>query len=249
MAKEDPVQDDKNIWNIEKVIPETEDTASIYLKGYDEKFAVRKAGQFASVRIMTPEEWSEPHSFTISNAPEDPFLRLTVKKAGEFTAAILDLKPGSPVICMGPLGTFCKDIDTKPTIAMIAGGVGITPFLSVLLHFRNKGLKNKAALFWVNRTFADTLYGNEIEELTEMLNLRFVHCFSREDNVQQYFKQRYPNLFYEKGHLSGDILKRRGVDKNASFYLCGPPPMMEASLKEVAGFGIDPMTVEQEKFS
>jgi NAD(P)H-flavin reductase len=241
--------DAKNIWKIIKVVPENQDTYSLYLEGSDEKMAKRKAGQFVSISIMKPDGWSEPHPFSIAGAPEDPILRLTIKKAGQFTSAIPDLKPGTEVRCMGPIGAFCKDIDAKPLVVMMAGGVGITPFLSVLRHFRNVKAKNIVKLFWVNRTMEDVFATDEIQATTRDLALTVVYCLSRADDVQGYYRQEYPGVFYEKGRLSGDILKRYGATKDASFYLCGPPPMMESALAEVGSLNVEQKVVEKENFA
>ena len=242
-------QDQRNIWKVVKVVPENRDINSLHLEGVDEKFTRRKAGQFASLMIMRPDGWSEPHSFSIASAPEDPILSLTIKKVGKFTSAIPDLKPGTPVKCMGPLGVFCKDIDFKPFIIMLAGGVGIAPFLSVLRHFRNTKAGNKVTLFWVNKGIEDVFSSNEIEAMTNDIALTVVYCLSREDYVQRYFRQEYPSIFYEKGRLNSDILKRFGITKDASFYLCGPPPMMESALQEVGSLGVDQSVVQQERFT
>ena len=239
----------KNTWNVVKVVPENHDTHSLYLEGSDEKFARRKAGQFASLSIMSPDGCSDPHPFSIAGAPEDPVLRLTIKKAGKFTSAIPDLKTGTPVKCMGPIGLFCKDIDNKPKIVMMAGGVGVTPFLSVLRHFRNIKAGNIVTLFWVNKTMEDVFATDEIQEMTRGLTLRVVYCLSRADDVEGYYRQEYPGVFYEKGRLSGQILKRHGATKDASFYLCGPPPMMESALTEVGSLNVDQSAVEKESFT
>lgn len=242
-------QEQKNICKVVKVVPENHDSNSLYLEGSDEGFMLRKAGQYASIRIMRPEGWSEPHPFTISGAPEDALLHLTIKKEGKFTSAIGDLKPGAPVKCMGPLGVFCKDIDAKPSIVMIAGGVGITPFLSVLRHFRNIKAPNKVILFWANKTSDDIFSSDEIKQMSRELSLNVVHCLSRDDDVNRYVDILYPNVFYEKGRLNEDILKMHGVGRDAAFYLCGPPPMMESALNDLQKLGVAPDTVEREKFS
>jgi len=249
MTAENQETSEKNIWKVAKVVNENQVTNSLYLEGYDEKFANRKAGQFASIRIRKPDGWSQPHPFTISNAPEDPLLRFTIKKAGEFTSAIPDLKPGEPILCMGPLGVFCKDIDAKPLIVMIAGGVGITPFLSVLLHFSNIGASNRVKLFWANRGISDILFADQMKALTQKIDLGVIHCLSREDHAERFNQPQYPDVRYEKGYLSEGVMRNHGVSDKAAFYLCGPPPMMETSLKELNSLGIDPKVVEQEKFS
>jgi predicted ferric reductase len=242
-------QDQKNIWKVFKVVPENHDSNSLYLEGSDQGFIGRRAGQYASIRIMRPDGWSEPHPFTISGAPEDVLLRFTIKKAGKFTSAIGDLKSGAPVKCMGPLGSFCKDIDVQPSIVMMAGGVGITPFLSVLRHFRNIKATNKVTLFWANKTVEDVFCSEEIKQMTQELNLTFVHCLSRDDDVNRYVDSLYLNVFYETGRLNEDTLKRHGVVMNAAFYLCGPPPMMESALNDLQKVGVSPESVERERFS
>jgi NAD(P)H-flavin reductase len=114
----------------------------------------------------------------------------------------------------------------------------------VLRHFRNIKAGNKVTLFWVNKTIEDVFSSEEIEKMTQELNLTVVHCLSREDDVQSHFQQIYPHVLYEKGRLSGDILKSNGVDKDAAFYVSGPPPMMEAALKELGSLNVDQSAVK-----
>jgi predicted ferric reductase len=249
MAEAKADQAERNIWKVVKVVPENGDINSVYLEGFDEKFSKRAAGQFASIMIRKPEGWSEAHPFTISAAPEDKLLRFTIKKEGAFTSDIPNLKPGTEVRCTGPLGVFCKGIDGDAGIVMMAGGVGVTPFLSVLRHFRYTKAAGETTLFWVNKTMAETFAADEIGAMTQELNLTVVHCLSREDDVQRHFQPRFPRVLYEKGRLNADILTRHGAGPGAAFYLCGPPPMMDAALTEVGALGVDPASVRQEKFS
>jgi ferredoxin-NADP reductase len=232
-----------------KVVPENRDINSLYLEVDDERFNQRKAGQFLSLMMMRPDGWSEPHSFSLSGAPEESYLRLTIKNVGRFTATIPDLKPQTAVKCRGPFGAFCKDIDAKPSIVMLAGGVGVAPFLSVLRHFRNIRANNKVILFWVNRTIEDVFSSDEIEAMTNELSLRVVCCMSREDDVSKFSRRQYPGFFYEKGRLSGDILEKFGITKYMAFYLCGPIPMMDAALTELGELGVNRSDVQQEKYT
>lgn len=238
----------KNIWKVVRVIGENHDVNSLFLEDGDERMNSRRAGQFATLRVPIPGGWSEPHPFTISAAPEDRVLRLTIKKEGAFTSAIPDLQPGTPVQVAGPLGVFCKGIDERPEIVMLAGGVGITPFLSVLRHFRNRRAKNNVLLFWSNKTRADIFCGEELAAMSNELSLVVVHCLSREDTVAGLFDERFPALRYERGRLNAEIMKRHGVTGRAACYVCGPGPMMEAALKELELLGVAPQTVAQERF-
>ena len=122
MVKADKGDNSKEIWRVLRIEPENHDTNSLYLEGDDERLRKRRAGQWASIRLLREDGWSEAHPFTISCAPEDEILRFTIKKAGVFTSLILELKPGTPVRVEGTFGVFCRDIEKRQEIAMIAGG-------------------------------------------------------------------------------------------------------------------------------
>lgn len=237
-----------NIWKVLKTEPENRDVTSLYLEGDDERITKRRAGQWASIRVLRDDGWSEPHPFTISCAPEDEILRFSIKKAGAFTCSIPELSPGTPVRVEGPFGVFCRDIEKNPEIAMIAGGVGITPFLSVLRWFRNIRAKNRMALFWVNKTREDVFAAGELKEMTRDLTLTIIHAASRENDAEKYFQAEYPHILYMSGHLTREVLLEHLPLQGASFYLCGPPTMQEFMLRELEACGVDPKSVEKENF-
>lgn len=238
-----------SIWKVREVRRENHDVNSLFLEGEDDRLKSRKAGQFATIRIMRPDGWSEPHPFTISCAPEAPYLQFTIKKIGAFTSAIPELSPSTAVMVAGPMGRFCEGIDSMPSIVLIAGGVGITPFLSVLRHFVNINAENHVLLFWSNKTYHDMFCVDEISGMTKKLALKVIHNLSQEEGVSRYTAGAYPNVFFEEGRLNAGILEKYAVTPSMSFFLCGPPPMMEAVLSELASLGVDPEKVEREKFS
>jgi predicted ferric reductase len=231
------------------VIKETEQTNSLVVDIPDRGFLERKPGQYATIRVKQADGWSEPHPFTISCAPEEgSLLRFTIKKSGGFTSAVPRLAPGTEIRCAGPFGAFCKDIESKNDIVMIAGGVGITPFLSVLRHFRDIKAQNHIQLFWSNKTLGDAFSLNELAGMTRELHLRVVHVLSREQDAAKYHDPSLPGVTYESGHLSKNVLLKYGVLPTAAYYLCGPPKMQEAVLAELASCGVDQGKVEKEKF-
>ncbi len=239
---------------IVKVEKENEDTTSIYFTGPDmERFKNRKPGQYASIRIFKDGAWSAPHPFTLASAPNDATLRMTIKKSGAFTSSIPDIEPGTPIQCTGPYGQFCKDIGTSKEVVMIAGGVGITPFLSVLRHFKDTGADNKITLFWANKTPQDAFAAKELEELTQDLKLHVVHAYSRvapeaQTTAPAFSDGRPGKISHEYGRLNKEMFLRHIPSTDASFYLCGPPPMQQAVLEELSSYGVDPGRVDKEAF-
>lgn len=231
-----------------KTIRENETTTTVIMDVEDERFSSFRPGQFATIRIMEDGKWSKPHPFTISGAPGDK-LQMTIKRNGHFTSELIPaLNDASQIQCAGPYGIFCKDIAVKEEIVMVAGGVGITPFLSVLRHFKKTEAKNTCTLFWCNKTFADAFAASELEEMAESLNLTVIHVLSRETNPDMYYEEEHPKIKFEKGHFSRDMLAQHIHSTTASFYLCGPSGMQQTVVEELAAYGIAPDTVEKEAF-
>ncbi len=239
-------------WRVKETIKETDEVTSLVLEGPTEAAAGRKPAQFATLRVMGPEGWSAPHPFTISCEPESPTLRFTIKNVGDFTAMVRDLKPGTPVMCQGPFGAFCKDIDAKENIALIAGGVGVTPFLSVLRHFKATGATNRTVLFWANKTLADAFAREELAELTMALDLTVAHVLSREEPPASppSGPVRERGVYYERGRLNKDIIAKYAPSSpTTAYYLCGPPAMQETVLAELASCGVGKEAVQTEAFT
>lgn len=231
-----------------KTIKENETTTTVVLDVEDERFSSFSPGQFATIRIMENGEWSRPHPFTISGAPGEK-LQMTIKGNGHFTSELIpSLTGASKIQCAGPFGAFCKDIAYREEVIMVAGGVGITPFLSVLRHFRKTGAKNTCTLFWCNKTFADAFAASELEEIATHINLTVIHVLSRETNPNMYYEDDKPHIRFEKGHFSRDMLARHIHSTTASFYLCGPSAMQQTVLDELTAYGIAPDAVEKEAF-
>lgn len=233
------------------IIDEDAETTTIVIDPASvEDLKVFHPGQFATLRILDDDGWSSPHPFTLSGAPHQG-VRLTVRHRGGFTArGIPRLRPGDAIKCAGPYGVFCRDIASREDIVLIAGGMGITPFLSVLRHFARTGAGNRITLFWANRTFAGAFAADELADLTRTLNLRVVHVLSRETNPDFNSDPAYPAVAFEKGHVDSEMLQRHLPQAaTSSFYLCAPAEMRRTVLAELQACGVDMSCVESEDFS
>ncbi|MFY9398793.1 MAG: FAD/NAD-binding family oxidoreductase [Desulfomonilia bacterium] len=242
----------ENAARIARKIHENSEITSLFIEGFSEQFRSRRAGQFLTLKIMQDGQWSKPHPFTISCAPEDPLLRVTIKKAGAFTSLVPTLKEGDPVIVSGPYGKFCQDIDTLPEIIFIAGGVGITPFLSVLRHFRSIRSQNRVVLLWSNKSMDDAFAVDELAGMTREIPLKVVHCLSREEpgsDLSAHVRAEYPEVYFDSGRLSSDVIRKYLPPADPAVFLCGPPPMQDYILGEVEALGMNPGAVLKESFT
>lgn len=235
------------MYTIREVRPENELVTSLFIEGeLEPAFQKRRPGQFLSIQTMDESGWSKPHPFTISNAPEDDFLQMTIKNVGTFTSAIRSLKPGCEVRCRGPFGSFCSGIESQPKVVMLAGGIGITPFLSVLRHFDRMGFSGESTLIWANNRLQDLFAMDELASMTQRSKFRLIHVIMEEcaDLLAQ-----DPHCLYERGYLTPEIFERHRIPMDAAFYLCGSPVMQEYALRQLAAYGVDPNQVEKESFN
>ncbi len=217
-------------WQVSNVVAETGDTTTLVVSRPQGpgRFGERKAGQFAIIRVREGKRWSEPHPFTISSPPASPELSFTIKSAGRFTSAVPSIKLGAPVLCEGPYGVFNVDFSNQAEIVMIAGGVGITPFLSNIRHAVSVDAKARITLLCCNRSIDDIIAAEELKAAAERIPLRVVHVLSK--TPKGGLPESGEKILFESGHIDGEILTRHVPGPKASFFLCGPPRMQEAVL-------------------
>jgi predicted ferric reductase len=111
---------------VEAVVPEADGVVSVHLRGRDTHLLGR-AGQFLSIRFLTPGHFGTAHPYSLSAPPRGGQVRFTIKAAGDHTSALSDLRPGVPVLAEGPFGRFTADQATQQQVALVAGGSGIAP--------------------------------------------------------------------------------------------------------------------------
>lgn len=175
---------------------------------------------------------NEGRPFTFTSLPNDEYLEFTIKTYPEHksvTNELLALKAGDTLILNEVFGAIAY----KGEGTFIAGGAGVTPFISILRQLRASGNMGRNRLLFANKTESDIIHREEFES---MLGPNFVNILSREQN------DRYP-----QGHIS-----REFIEKNANmegyFYLCGPPPMMDAVGKQLKELDIPSERIVTEEF-
>lgn len=192
-----------------------------------------KPGQATEVSVNKPGWKEEKRPFTFTSTPADRYLEFTIKiypSHKGVTNELSGLKTGDDLIVREPWGT----IGYKGEGVFIAGGAGITPFISIFrqLHSQNKIGNNK--LIFANKTKADII--NETE-FKKMLDKNFVNILSEEKTDR-----------YAHGVITTDFLKQTISDINKHFYVCGPPAMMDAVEKQLGILGISGDLIVKEEF-
>lgn len=159
---------------IEDVKSENDTVSSIFIKPKPEIFNTAKAGQYLLIRLRKNTGWTEFHPFTLTNNLKDELIKITVKKVGQFTTILHSLKLPTAVQVKGPLGTFGKEIDESKRCVFIAGGIGITPFISLLEYLRQNKSEMQITLFWANENSNDLFYLDKLEQYCKELNFKTV---------------------------------------------------------------------------
>ena len=204
---------------VASVRKEIKDAFTLTLKP-EKKFNF-KAGQFCFLRLKQDKLYAR-HPFTITSSPEENDLRFVVKIQGRFTKALAELKPGGEVIVDGPFGIFTVN-DQAKDLVLIAGGVGIAPFISLIGDQQARGVNQRVVLLYGARTEADIIYRRELDSVKQGW-FRKAYVLSGQNSG---------SAAAETGHVSQKIIEKYVKNiGNSLFYVCGPEPM-KASLKKI----------------
>ncbi len=188
----------------------------------------------------------EEHPFTISSSPtEKRFVTSTIKASGDFTATIGESTCGSDAAArQGAFGRFSSALHPEEKdLVFIAGGIGVTPFISMLRWMRDVKWDGGVTLLWSNRAERDILFRDELDALVRdgVPALKVVHVLSEPDASWQ----------GAKGRIDEAILKPF-VDAEAAgkvFYVCGPPGMIKSISAALRSLGVSRRRIRSERFA
>jgi predicted ferric reductase len=209
-------------------------TTEVVMRARKDPIKRQRAGQFLFVRFPGDRTLNESHPFTISSAPHEDVLRVSVKASGDFTRALFsDLKPGMDAIVEGAYGMFDYKTGGQKQI-WIAGGIGLTPFLSFLRDM-DGNLARDVDLYYTVRHKEEALFLDEIEAAAKKNPRLKTHIrFSSTD-----------------GSLNiDDIVRNAGGTVNGHHvYMCGPLPMVQAFEKKFLSLGLPKGNIHFEEFN
>lgn len=191
------------------------------------------SGQAAEVSINKKGWQNEKRPLTFTCIPENNYLEFIIKLYPEHrgvTNELLNLKINDELILHGVFG----DIAYKGEGIFIAGGAGVTPFISILRRLQSNNEIGNNKLIFANKTKADIILEQEFKWL---LGKNFINILS-EENVEG----------YENGYITESFLKTHISDLNKVFYLCGPPQMMDAMENHLVQLHVNKKLIVRESF-
>jgi ferredoxin-NADP reductase len=196
-----------------------------------------KPGQSVSIALIDPP--AEPNSarrtFSLASAPFEPELAIAtrMREGSAFKRALKSLPNGAQVRLTGPLGAMTLHEDAARSAVFIAGGIGITPFRSMLLQAEHDRLEHRLLLAYSNRRREHAAFLAELQAL-ERRNARFRLLAAMTDT---------------DGVVNEETLKRFAGEAAAPlYYLAGPPAMVEAMKAILTRIGVGAPDVRSEEF-
>jgi predicted ferric reductase len=191
-----------------------------------------ESGQFAFVSVIHGSVSTEPHPFSIASSPHDPDVRIVVKALGDYTTDLVKhLEPPASARVEGPYGRFSYLRTANPDQVWIAGGIGVTPFLSMARSLDVTG--HQVDFYYCTEGSDQAYFLDEFFEISDHHpNFRVI-----------------PIRKVSLGHLTVEDI--RGVSSELpakDFFICGPPVMIKSLKTQLLGLGVPIGQIHYEDF-
>lgn len=199
------------------------------------------AGQYVIIFLPNGNEGLLKKPLTISSSPTEDFIEVTKKftQGHEFSNAMASINVGDELEFDAPYGQFVLE-ENQHKIAMLSGGIGITPFRSMSRYVIDSGLDTEITLFYGNKTSKDIVFKEEFETMeNENKQFKIVNTLTQPDS----------NWKGHTGRIDAKLIKDELPDyAQRLFYLCGPPGMMNAMQDLLHELGVTKEKIMVEKF-
>jgi predicted ferric reductase len=200
-------------------------------------------GQFLFLRPQSGAVPDEEHPFSIASSPSvDGLINMTIKESGDFTATVGGFKPGDLATVHGPFGRFSHVFHPKAAdLVFVAGGVGITPLISMLRYMRDQRDARRVLLVYANRTATDILFQNELESIQSggYPSLKTIHVLSQPPAEWDGPTGRLDTEFLR--HLCDGLSEK-------TFFICCPPTMASGLIRGLKRAGVGPERIHADYF-
>lgn len=206
-------------------------------------------GQFGWIRIdRSPFSVVEnPFSFA-SSADRLDAVEFGIAEAGDFTSSLGSVQVGARAHLDGPYGVFTYELNEGPGFVFVAGGIGISPIVSMLRTLADRGDRRPCLLLVGNRSWDHVAFRETLDELAEALDLTVVHLLEDIEGAPA------DHGGIQEGLIDDSVLARWLPEVfgeqwvRARYFLCGPPAMLVAVERLLVNHGVPPWQVDHERF-
>ena len=206
-------------------------------------------GQSVVLQVVPSPELKENFSkdtdamrdMTIASSPTEDYLDFVVRQGkSDYKKVLASMQPDDEVVIFGPKGRFVFET-TNQQIVMLAGGIGITPFISILKYINDKNLSQAVTLLYSNPTTDRIAYKNELDDLNKNSNIKVIYTLT---------KKTPENWNGETGRIDTAMIEKYVADiDKAVYYICGSTSMAEDTKRIVIGLGVKQENIKKEEFT
>jgi predicted ferric reductase len=229
-------------WKVAEIKPERGSTYTLILDAVDHEGINFLPGQFAWLKLAGSPFTLEEHPFSFSSSAESPErIEFGIKALGDFTSKIGEVAIGTRAYLDGPHGAFTIDRYATMGYVFVAGGVGITPFLSILKTMKDRNDPRPVLMFYSAENLEEAAFREVLDELMEPLDLTLVYVLEKPEDGWD----------GETGFIDADKLQKHLPKdyKHRHFFVCGPPPMMDAVHDALHDLEVPEAHIQMEKFN
>ena len=226
----------------EKLILELKEKIKIAPDIYDFIFSVNqkfsyKPGQYMewTFRHNKPDGRGNRRYFTLASSPTENEIRVGIKfyeNSSSFKKSMLATNPGSKIIASQLAGDFYLPNDLNKKFLFIAGGIGITPFRSIIKYLLDTNQKRDAVLFYANKKASDIIYQDVFDKANEQLQIRTIYTLTDKAQIP-------PDWNGKAGYVDEQMIMQEVPDyKERVFYLSGRHSMVSSFEKTLSKIGV-----------
>jgi nitric oxide dioxygenase len=237
---------------VKQKVQESEEITSFYLYPTDKGAAADFIpGQYITLRLFVPElNVFQPRQYSISCAPNGEYYRISVKKekgdtlhpAGKVSNLLHEkIQPGDILELAPPAGDFVLDLSKNNPVVFISGGVGLTPFMSMLDYLAGSGTDRP--ITWIHgcRGYKVHAFKEKVEEFGSRHSTMDIHTFY--DKIEHEVQGNFYEGFVDLNKL------QEIVRPDADYYLCGPSMFIKKHFEHLLAMGINTEAIHFEEFS
>jgi len=205
-----------------------------------------RSGQYAAVSFMVNGRPTNVRCFSIvTSASQKGVLQFAMRVTGRFTKTASRLRVGDRATVQGPFGDFTLENGTSQNAIFFAGGIGVTPFISMLRDATRRSSNKGLTLVYSCQSQDDIPFGTELAELEhDNPNVTIIYVIARGEIGKLGGKKVIQGMLTPAGI---DKIMRGNYDPY-DYYICGPTGYMKAIKKALLDKQVDPETVFTEEF-
>lgn len=241
-------------FRIKKLVRETPSTTSVYLAPLDGlELPEYSPGQFLTLKAFLPNQ-SAPQirCYSLSAAPQPTHYRITVKdvhgregnSAGVSHTINWQWAIGYTIEIKAPGGEFYLELSGREPVILLAGGVGITPLMSMIETVLQRADRRDLLLFYGVRNSGEHIFRDRLKELAgRHANFNVLTCYSQPGPEDVAGRD-----YHIQGRVSLELLKRALPSPDFDFYLCGPGAFMAGLHQQLTDWGVPIGRIHYEAF-